>query len=292
MRIRLGAGGSVSIVTLCLFVSAGCVFPDKSRGRSTQPDLISFSRIDSAWAHSKGAGVTVAVIDWQFDPMADAAANFVSPTSLVPGESIGKLKPWHGAWMVDIVHRIAPEARIIPIIGRSLKQRGYQESIPQGIRYAAEHGAAAVTNSMGPVRETAALREAIEFAEQRGTIFIDVHPEEAAVAGVGFRPCRVGECDARILHAGVVSVPGHPASPDSARDVYVWPYAPEVKFEDGWGYSMGPPIVGGVLALVKSVSPGLSPRQLRELLVRTAHEREGFRVLDAQAAVHAAMATH
>jgi subtilisin family serine protease len=48
--------------------------------------------------------------------------------------------------------------------------------------------------------------------------------------------------------------------------------------------------VAGVIALMKSANPRLSPAQLRRLLVQTAFEREGFRVLDAEAAVTAAMA--
>ena len=281
----------VLLVALWLSASAGPMSAGTTPTDGTQPDLITFSRIDKAWAHSKGAGVTVAVIDWQFDPGAAAATSFVFPTSLVPGERIGELKPWHGAWMVDIVHRIAPEARIIPIIGRGLKQMSYQGSIAVGIRYAAEHGALAVASSMGQVRQTPELREAIDFAEQHGTLFVDVHPEIFPAADGEFRPCATAECDARIVHPGVVSVPAHPVSPDSIRDVYVWPYAPEVRYADGWGFSMGPPIVTGVLALMKSANPGLSPRQLRALLVRTASEREGFRVLDAEAAVRGALAT-
>ena len=159
---------------------------DEAHARNTQPDLIAFSRVDSAWAHSRGAGATIAVIDWQFDPKAEAAASFVFPASMVPGETIGQLSPWHGAWMVSIVHRVAPEARIIPIIGRSLKQKSHQESLARGIRYAAEHGAVAVTSSMGPVRQTTELRDAIEFAEQHGTLFVDVHAEGVATAGGQF----------------------------------------------------------------------------------------------------------
>ncbi len=275
---------------LGLLLSTGCSSCHSYPARNTQSDLLAFSHIDKAWAYSKGAGVTVAVIDWQFDPHAEAAAKFISPASMVPGERMGDLKPWHGAWMVDIVHRIAPEARIIPIIGRSLKQKGYQDSLIAGVRYAAEHGAVAVTSSMGPTSQSAALRDAIDFAERSGTLFVDVHPE-AIAADVGkTRPCAPAECDNRIVHAGVVSVPEHPVSPHPARNVYTWPYDLDERFEDGWGFSNGPPTVAGVIALVKSANPRLSPGQVRHLLVETAFDRDGFRVLDAEAAVKAAAA--
>jgi hypothetical protein len=278
------------IAAMVMLVATGLSCARNYPPRNTESDLIAFSRIDKAWTHSRGANVTVAVIDWQFDPKAAAAAKVVFATSMVPGERIGDLKPWHGAWMVDIVHRIAPEARIIPIVGRSLKQAGYQESLILGIRYAAEHGAVAVTSSMGPVTQSPALREAIDFAEQHGTLFVDVHPENVAAAGGKFTLCGAGECDRRIVHPGVVSVPEHPVQPHPSRDVYTWPYDLDAKFEDGWGFSNGPPILGGVIALAKSANPRLSPQQIRELLVQTAYDRNGFKVVDAEAAVKAALA--
>jgi subtilisin family serine protease len=49
--------------------------------------------------------------------------------------------------------------------------------------------------------------------------------------------------------------------------------------------------VAGVIALVKSANPRLSPQQIRDLLVQTAYDRGGFKVLDAEAAVRAAIAS-
>jgi len=201
---------------------------------------------------------------------------------------IGKLKPWHGAWMVEIVHQVAPEAQIMPIIGRSQKGDGFQDYLILGIRYAAEHGAVAVSSSMGPVDQTEALRAAIDFAEQHGTVFVNVHPENIAARGESFRPCAPASCDRRILHTGVVSVPDHETRPSDARQVYTWPYDLAAKFKDGWGYSNAPPVAAGVIALMKSANPRLTPEELRQLLRETTYDHEGFRVLDAEAAVRAA----
>jgi subtilisin family serine protease len=278
-----------AIAAAAIFAGGGPSCARTHPARNTQSDLVAFSHVDRAWTLSTGANATVAVIDWQFDPHAAAAAAFVFPASMVPGERMGDLKPWHGAWMVDIVHRVAPEARIIPIIGRRLRPSGYQDFLVQGIRYAADHGAVAVTSSMGPATDSRQFRDAIDFAEQRGTLFVDVHPENVADGDGKFRPCGAGQCDSRIVHAGVVSVPEHPLRPDPARDVFTWPYDLDAKFEDGWGFSNGPPIVGGVIALIKSANPRLSTQQIRTLLAQTAVARDGFRVLDAEAAVRAAM---
>jgi serine protease len=288
-RAQFGSARRAALAVIVSFAVAGSACSRTYPPRNTQSDLVAFSRIDKAWAHATGAGATVAVIDWQFDPRSSAAPKVVFPTSMVPGEKIGGLKPWHGAWMVEIVHRVAPDARIIPIIGRSLAQPGYQDALVRGIRYAAEHGATAVTSSMGPTEQTDALREAIDFAEQRGTVFVDVHPENVAARGEKPKACAPAACDARILRTGIVSVPEHPARPHPSRDVYTWPYDLSAQFEDGWGYSNAPPIVAGVIALVKSANPRLSAGEIRRAITETAYDREGFRVLDAEAAVTRAL---
>jgi hypothetical protein len=249
--------------------------------------LITFSKVDRAWSTSRGAGVRIAVIDWQFDMRRTARQKYVLPTSVVPSEDIGAMQPWHGEWMAEIVHAVAPDARIIPINARSLNQRDYQAFLVQGIRYAADHGALAVTSSMGPTIQSDALRAAIDYAHERGTVFVDVHPERI-VTGDGTRPCDGKECDPRILRAGIVSVPEHKVSPDPGRDLYTWPYDLEAHFKDGWGFSNGPPAVAGVMALVKAANPSLSTTAVRGVVLDTAVMTDGFRVPDAAAAVAAA----
>ncbi len=209
---------------------------------------------------------------------------------MIPGEPVGSKKPWHGEWMAEIVHQVAPEAKIIPIRARPGKdgldadgRQKYEKYLIQGIRFAADQGAVAVTNSMGPVKHCQELKEAIDYAEQKGTIFIDVHPEYIAYTKRGIQ--EPNQCDKRILHAGVVSVPKYPLRPEASRDVYVWPYEIEPVFEDGWGYSNGPPIVAGAIALMKSANPDLTPKQIRAIIAETAKMKDGFKVLDAEAAV-------
>ncbi len=287
MSTRAGA----LLVTLLIAVlpTGAPACSERAPARNASSDLVAFSRIDRAWPLATGRGVRVAIIDWQFDMRPRAAARFVDPTSVVPGEVVGAMKPWHGAWMAAIAGVVAPDAWIVPVNARSLANRDYQDSLILGIRYAADHGAAAVTSSMGPVRQSRALREAIDYAEARGTVFVDVHPEIIEEHGAKRRDCAAGECDGRIVHAGIVSVPAHPVKPDPARDVYTWPYDLEAVYEDGWGFSNAPPIVGGVIALMKSANPALTPAEVRDLLVRTAVSRDGSWVLDAEAAVRGAL---
>jgi len=254
-----------------------------------EPNLITFSRIHEAWELSTGRGVKVAILDWQFDMSGKEAEKYVNAVSMVPDDEIGDLKPWHGEWMAEIVHTIAPEAAIIPIRARRFADRHYEEYAIAGIRYAADHGAAVVTNSMGELHQSDDLLAAIDYAETRGTIFVDVHPEIVQEEDQR-KYCGVGQCDERIIHTGIVSVPDHPARPKENRDLYTWPYDLEAHWKDGWGYSNGPPTVAGVIALMVSVNENLSPGEIRRILIETADMHDGFNVLNAYRAVSSAAA--
>ena len=285
--LRVSPAPLLGAVPLVLAAAFGCATKDVPPRPAGDMTILSFSGVEEAWGYSKGRGVTVAVVDWQFAAGGKTSDFYVSPGTMIPGESIGDLKPWHGSWMVDIVHAVAPEASIMPIIGRSLKQ-GYAEALPAAIRYAADHGATVVTSSMGPVRDNQELRAAVEHARARSCVFVDVHPE-VVIDEVGQkRQCRRGECSEAIIHAGIVAVPAHPVKPDDARDVYAWPYDFDSVYEDGWGYSNGPPAVGGVVALMKGTNPLLSPETIKRLLIESGEMRDGFRVVNARKAVAAA----
>ena len=250
-------------------------------------NFITFSKIDKAQTISKGEGAKIAICDWLFDLRGQATNKYVEAASMIPGESVGADKPWHGEWMAEIVHQTAPACKIIPIRART-KEDDYEQYLIKGIRYAADHGAVAVTSSMGPLDETEELREAVEYAENKGTLFINVHPigkygnwEEGKT--------EPDQTDRRIVCSGPVSVPWHPARSEYGRDIYVWPYALTHHFLDDWGCSVGPPIVAGVVALMKSANPSLTPQQIKQIIVKTAVTKDGFGVLDAEAAVNAAI---
>lgn len=228
----------------------------------------------------------------------EPAEKYVDGVSLVPGEGIGEMDAWHGEWMADIVHRIAPEAKVIPIRIRPSCQeqdrskcdpQAYEEYLIEGIRYAADHGAVAVTCSSGPVKITPELRDAIAYVLGKGTLFVNVHPEYVDYRDQRFVFCRGEECVPDVFHAGIVSVPGHEVSPREERDLYVWPYAPDPVFRDGWGFSNGPPTIGGVVALMKSVNQNLGSAEIKQIMIETARIEDGFAILDAEAAVKEAL---
>lgn len=116
-----------------------------------------------------------------------------------------------------------------------------------------------------------------------------MHPEYLEYGAERVKWCGPNEIDERIIHTGIVAVPEHPARVDPRRDIYVWPYQIDPVFRDGWGYSNGPPTVAGVIALIKSANPDLTPQQIREIIASTARLQDSFKTLDAQAAVQEAL---
>ena len=281
--------GTIFLHFLYLSLILGLFLPIVSLANEMETNLLTFSGIDKAQKHSTGEGTIVAVIDWQFDLNGKAGKKYIHPVSLIDDEPIGQLKPWHGEWMAEIIHTIAPEAKIIPIKARGLQDHDYKSHIPEAIRYAADHGACAVCSSMGPLEQTPELETAIDYAEQKGLIFIDVHPEYCFNSEGKMLYLEEKSLDHRILHTGIVSVPDHPVKVESLRDINVWPYDLQSHYQDGWGFSNGPPVVAGTIALVKSLCPSMTNDELRHLLCETTTKREGFPVLNAEAAVEQAL---
>lgn len=109
---------------------------------------------------------------------------------------------------------------------------------------------------------------------------VAVHPETKADPNT---------IDKRIIHPGLVAVPKYRTRPEARRDIYVWPYMMNPVFKDGWRFSNGPPIVAGVIALMRGANPKLTPAQIRSILAETADDKDGFAVLNAEAAVKKAV---
>lgn len=142
----------VFVVLLGLVVALPCLVGESvsaGTGETPQnePNLITFSRIDKAWKYTQGENTKVAVLDWLFDMSPKASAKYINPTSMIPGEKIGFAEAWHGEWMAEIVHQIAPKAKIIPIRARPVSREQdrdkdgrmpYEKYLVKGIRFAAD----------------------------------------------------------------------------------------------------------------------------------------------------------
>ncbi|MCB9464744.1 MAG: S8 family peptidase [Candidatus Eisenbacteria bacterium] len=239
--------------------------------------------LDQAHAVTRGAGVTVAVLDTGVDPTHEALVGHLAPDGydFVGNDS----EPWeeangldddgdtqvdegygHGTMVAGIVALVAPEATILPIRVLDDDARADAFVICKAIRYAAMHGADVINMSLGIPIEIEAIEAQIQFVEQNDILL---------VAGAGnqsrgdapFFPA----ADERVLMVTAVD------SLDTKADFADWGSSvdlsapgtgvrsafPEGQWALGAGCSFATPFVSGSAALVRAVAPNLSLQDWR-----------------------------
>ncbi|GHA28415.1 type VII secretion-associated serine protease [Streptomyces tauricus] len=281
-----------------------------------------------AWQTTKGAGITVAVLDTGVDDEhPDLAGNVLTGKDMV-GFGAGRGdRPWarhgtamagiiaghgHGSGNADGVMGIAPEAKILPVRviledgdsarGKARNTRG--NALAEGIRWAADHGADVINLSLGDDSKSAhpeaSEDAAVQYALKKGA---------AVIASAGNGGEKGDHISYPAAYPGVIAATavdryGTRAS-FSTRRWYATVSAPGVdvviadpdrKYYEGWGTSAASAFVSGAVALVKAAHPGLSPAQIKDLLEDTARNAPsggrddslGYGFVDPAAAIKAA----
>lgn len=247
--------------------------------------------IRDAHAKTRGAGITVAVIDTgvQLDHPALAANLLPNGYDFIDGdddptdegdgldddgdgqidEALG-----HGSHVAGIVLLVAPEASILPI--RALNADGVGEvyGVAMAIEYAVANGADVINLSLGTDLETDLLHDVVRAAAQAGVLVVAAagNSGSAAPEYPAADPCAVG-----------VTAVDHESrlAPDAANGPWVDLAAPGESIYSaleaggyGWwsGTSMAAPFVSGQAALLAAARPDLSLRQLTSVVVVTSDE--------------------
>ncbi|MEV5341750.1 type VII secretion-associated serine protease mycosin [Streptomyces sp. NPDC052676] len=281
-----------------------------------------------AWQTTKGAGVTVAVLDTGVDAThPDLAGNVLEGKDMVGFGAQRGDRAWarHGTAMAGIiaghghgyggtegVMGIAPEAKILPVRviledgdparGKARKTRG--NALAEGIRWAADQGADVINLSLGDDSASAhpepAEDEAVQYALRKGSVVV------ASAGNGGEKGDHISYPAAYpgVIAATAVDKFGTRAS-FSTRRWYATVSAPGVdvviadpdrKYYEGWGTSAAAAFVSGAVALVKAAHPDLTPAQIKRLLEDTARnapadgrdDSRGFGFIDPAAAIEAA----
>jgi serine protease len=273
--------------------------------------------IESAWDETKGSGVTVAVIDTGISQVQDLQnTNFVKGYDFVNDRTEATDDNGHGTHVAGTIAQstnnnigvagIAYEASLMPLKVLSNGGGGTVADIAESIKFAADNGADVINMSLGGGGESQLMREAIDYAHQKGVVIIaaagNANQNSASyparyphVIGVAALDATGHKAPYSNFGAGVdISAPGgSKANGDEAggilqntidetgKDVFL-------AFE---GTSMATPHVAGVAALIKA-SGVQAPDQVADVLKQSALQVKddglnhyGAGKLDAAAAV-------
>lgn len=240
----------------------------------------------AVWATSRGAGVTVAIVDSGTGPHADLDANLDPGVAIwggVEGTDTRDVdNEGHGTHVSGIVAAladnslgvagVAPAARILPIRVLDANGSGDSRDVARGIRVAADRGARVINLSLGGSFESSAVSQAIDYAASKGALVV-------AAAGNGgslSTPKWPAAYDATVA---VTSVDPDDQSPAFAqRGDYIDISAPGVRivstakgdYNSQSGTSMSAAFVSGAAALLFSARPQLTPSEVREILLTSA----------------------
>lgn len=185
------------------------------------PLALSLLQSTAAWSHSTGAGVIVAIVDSGIDGnnahLKDAVIGGINLVG--DGENSSGLSDTdgHGTAIAGLIAArsvpgsgvigLAPEAQLLSVrVFRGTNDQNVKagfgpttERLAQGIRYAADHGATIINVSLSDYADSAALRDAVDYAAANGSL---------VVASAGNRGTAVDKTDGVRYPAGYPGVLG------------------------------------------------------------------------------------
>ncbi|WP_188192414.1 S8 family serine peptidase [Nonomuraea sp. SYSU D8015] len=276
--------------------------------REQQQWVLDALNVEQAWTLTKGAGVTVAVVDSGVDTGVKELKGRVSTGPDMTSGTITRDVPpgKHGTAMAGLIAGsgedegligVAPEARILslpmatddtPVAGAippmEDQETASESPLARALRYAANHGAKVVSMSIGSYGPDKSEREAVSYALGKGVVLV------AAVGNDGLtdyaKENRTSYWSFPAGYPGVIGVAatdkqGRRAafSSDNLSVLVAAPGVgvPVVKLKSGYelseGTSSAAALVAGVAALIKSRYPNLPPEQVGQALAASARGR-------------------
>jgi subtilisin family serine protease len=256
-------------------------------------------RLSAAHNVTRGAGVTVAVLDTGVD-----ASHPMLAGRMVPGfdfvdfdsnpSEVGSVAngPYgHGTHVAGLIALVAPDAKIMPV--RVLDQNGIGNIwvLAEALAYAVEHNATVINLSLSTLRRTNLLSSILDRAcsdfpdEDNSTSPIaGRNYNVVVVAAAGNRGTQISEYPAAENINGLLAVAATTATDDlasfstygswikvAAPGVGILSTVPGGQYGTWRGTSMSSPLVAGEVALVRSAFPNLRPSKIIAQVENTSH---------------------
>jgi subtilisin family serine protease len=275
--------------------------------RDTETWVLNALNIQSAWARTKGQGVTVAVIDSGVDPhVSDLTGRVMTGPDFTGVDTPSDSPFWgvHGTWMASLIvgHGngpgdadgiigVAPAARVLSI--RVITDQGDpnfekyehepavkgQDELAEAIRYAVTRGASVISMSLGYSLPSGVVRAALQYAYTHKVVVVASAGNSGgqANARTGQAPYSFPADYPGVLAVGAVDRAGQAAS-FSSENLSVQVVAPGFRVpaqgRDGsyWlvsGTSPACALTAGVVALIKSKYPQLTDQAVISAITST-----------------------
>ncbi|MEU6999401.1 S8 family serine peptidase [Nonomuraea sp. NPDC046570] len=277
--------------------------------RGSQRVVLETLQLSKAWQVSRGAGVTVAVLDSGVDPgHRDLAGSVVEGKDFTEGANPPGVPPsrLHGTYMASLIvghghgpggHMgvigVAPKARVLsvrviledeePGFKQFSSAEKYEAVVAKGIRHAVDRGATVINMSISKELATREERAAIRYAISKGVVLVAAAGNDGARKpdASGFAPYSYPAA-----FPGVVSVAAidrglrrasfsnwNPSVMVAAPGVDIPGAGPGNAYWVGRGTSQATALVSGVAALIKAKYPDMSPALVVQALTAGATRR-------------------
>jgi type VII secretion-associated serine protease mycosin len=272
--------------------------PIVTRPLRDQPWPLRRLRPDLVWPLTRGAGVTVAVIDSGVSDNHPALAGRVLDGVDLVAPGSGKCDTvGHGTMIGGIIaggptegsgfHGMAPDAKILPLRVLESDERSFDEEHPirisQAIRIATDRGADVINLSLTTV-PIPQLAEAIRYAVDHDVVIVAAAGNTNGAARPG-QPSYPAAYDGVLGVAGIDEAGNHVST--SLPGDFVDVAAPGLQIAgpaaQGGGFDLKPnggtsfasAYVSGVAALVRAYRPDLDAAEVIRRIVRTADRTAG-----------------
>lgn len=168
----------------------------------------------------------------------------------------------HGTMTCGLVHLVAPRAKLLPLKAFTSSGTGYLSNIVAALYYAVNHNANVVNMSFDVSTPSAALNQAVSYANQKGVVLVAAAGNEntnaavypAALTGKVTGIASTSDWDTRSSFSNYGNTDVWIAAPGE----YVISTFPGGTYGSASGTSFSSPLVAGTAALLLNAKPSLN----------------------------------